>query len=221
MKSRKPLVKKSKKKVVRKPKKKVATKSKKKIVRKPKKKVVTNKRKQTKPKPPRSFGKKVFKGLTKKENDRLRRLARDLATAKVELARLRKIKRRKPKPKPKSQPKDKTASEKAKLLKRNVHFLKHRESDIQAINDSLSEINGQKIKIALGNSLDRMSRLSQLEEQSIKLRRQRYRMTRPYFSEKLIEFREGHVNGIDSFIHACLSIGMSEREAYTLWYSPK
>ena len=182
-----------------------------------------SKAKTVKPKvkSPRSFNRKVYKQLPKKDNDRLRRLARDLAAAKAEVARLKKQKTRPKKRKPKPLPKQPTALEKAKRLKVNVKYLPNKNHKVEVLNSKLAELNSEKIMITLSDSPDKLRRLAELEQEAITYRKQRYRLTRPYFSEKLIEFREGHVNGVDSFIHACKSIGMSEREAYTLWYSPK
>jgi len=176
-----------------------------------------------KPTPKKSFGRTVFKKLTEKENDKLRRLARDLAAAKAEVARLKK---QKPKPKPKPKPKIKgkpelTVDQKAKRLKRNVKYKANVAFETERLNTILAELNGKKIKVALSNDPDRLSKLAALEEQAIIYRRQKYRLSRPYFSSRLVEFRENHTNGVDTFIHACKSIGMSEREAYTLLYSPK
>jgi hypothetical protein len=172
-------------------------------------------------KPPRSFNRKVYKQLPKKDNDRLRRLARDLAAAKAEVARLKKQKPTPKKKKPKSLPKEPSALEKAKRLKKNVKYVLNKDHRVELLNSKLAELNSEKIMVTLSDRPDKLLRLAELEQEAITYRKQRYRLTRPYFSEKLIEFREGHVNGVDSFIHACKSIGMSEREAYTLWYSPK
>lgn len=187
------------------------------------KKTAPKKKLPTKPLPKKSrgFGRKVFPKLSEKENDKLRRLARDLAAAKAEVAKLKREKTKpKPKLKPKSQP-EPTLAEKVKRLKRNVKYKTNTAFETERLNAKLAELNGQKIKVALSDDPNRLSKLAELEEQAIVYRRQRYRLSRPYFSERLIEFREKHRNGVDTFISACASIGMSEREAYTLWYSPK